>query len=1105
MKFNKKILLIFLVLVFASISCVAASDADQISDADNAPITTISNDNVEIKDSNEIDDVASDDLASKKNSDVVVDDGRDGADLKKYSLSSKIYSNNKISTTYTDNSNDVNFTNLQNNITQKHNYTVSNKNNFNITGQNNKTVDANHTNNIYVTFNNSNGTIKDVNFKNFNWSAVSLVNNSNVTFTNCNFTDNFISGGSGLEGGAAVFITKNSTGTFINCNFVNNNAISRASGGAVYISKGGKGNFTNCNFTNNSVKSFLFGGAVAIFSDDQNISKGFFKNCNFTGNKVNSPSSNFGGAIFYNTGNRTLNNTNNTKIENCVFKNNYAGSPNGGGAAYFYKNETMDNNVAVNNQNDVNNSNISDIFTNCTFTNNSDGQYKQENTKKTESDKQIKEALQNLGMSGPEIFEESASQKSAADQKAENDKIVKEELELTDAAQEKGKAAKKNADAARKSINNKINSLKSAQTYDYITEYQKSLNDALNTLNQALTTAKEAENEAKNHLAAMKEAWDKSNKKNGYYNWGVSRVDDAQSYVKDISKMLEDIKPAVDEANKDADEKLKNPYINDTRYQNWRSAFVAFKGRNPTVEEYESYLKSLGSTASQDTNKQTSSVSESKNPTVSESTSGSSGVDVSGTEGSGKHQTGIPSGSSSATDMPVVSEGSQKAPTTQTDSSVSSDSSVDVPSVQPGAVENPSIEEPTTPTTPSVSGSVNSPSVDEIPGVEELPKVDVQDTAKNVVDSLLGYDTNTNANNNVVETVPSGSTSSSGSSSKVDSVSDNSILNDFISESKGESSSAHQAHTVDEIVEAQSVRDALKEEIEKRQQEGSLSDEEIQDLNQKVEVLDQKISQAQSALVVNVPVVDMFYKDGSKFTVSVVEGNAPAVDKEVTIIINGQKYVKRTDANGQISMNLNLDPGLYDVVVYVGSESENAIKSSITINSTIEGSDLSLFYRNGSRYEAKFLNKDGSPLAFSDVVFNINGVFYNRMTDADGVASIGINLAPGEYIITATNPVNNQQYSNLVVVKSVIQSTDLTKYYGESGAYEAKILDNNGDPLVNANVKLNIHGVFYDRVTDANGIAHLNINLLPGSYVITAFVNVNGGTAALSNKINVLP
>ena len=34
------------------------------------------------------------------------------------------------------------------------------------------------------------------------------------------------------------------------------------------------------------------------------------------------------------------------------------------------------------------------------------------------------------------------------------------------------------------------------------------------------------------------------------------------------------------------------------------------------------------------------------------------------------------------------------------------------------------------------------------------------------------------------------------------------------------------------------------------------------------------------------------------------------------------------------------------------------------------------------------------------VTFNINGVFYNRTSDANGNVALNINLIPGEYIIT---------------------------------------------------------------------------------------------------------
>ena len=46
---------------------------------------------------------------------------------------------------------------------------------------------------------------------------------------------------------------------------------------------------------------------------------------------------------------------------------------------------------------------------------------------------------------------------------------------------------------------------------------------------------------------------------------------------------------------------------------------------------------------------------------------------------------------------------------------------------------------------------------------------------------------------------------------------------------------------------------------------------------------------------------------------------------------------------------------------------------------------------------------------------------------------------------------------------------------------------------------LNINGVFYYRSTGSDGIAHLNINLMPGEYIITS--SYNG--ANIANKITI--
>ena len=66
-------------------------------------------------------------------------------------------------------------------------------------------------------------------------------------------------------------------------------------------------------------------------------------------------------------------------------------------------------------------------------------------------------------------------------------------------------------------------------------------------------------------------------------------------------------------------------------------------------------------------------------------------------------------------------------------------------------------------------------------------------------------------------------------------------------------------------------------------------------------------------------------------------------------------------------------------------------------------------YQNATRFYAKFLGSDGKVLANTQVKFNINGVFYTRSTDKYGVTSLAINLRPGNYILTAYNPVTGEQ------------------------------------------------------------------------------------------------
>ena len=251
--------------------------------------------------------------------------------------------------------------------------------------------------------------------------------------------------------------------------------------------------------------------------------------------------------------------------------------------------------------------------------------------------------------------------------------------------------------------------------------------------------------------------------------------------------------------------------------------------------------------------------------------------------------------------------------------------------------------------------------------------------------------------------------------------------------------------------------------------------------------------------------VEMFYHDGTRLIAKLTDFQGkPIVNATIYFSINGVTYAKTTDANGTASMGLNLDSNVYLVTVtYNESAFYSKISKNITvtINSSIIADDLVKMYQNATRFYAKFMGSDGKVLANTQVRFNIHGVFYTKTTNNDGVADLGIMLRPGTYILTAYNPVTGEQQGFNITVKSLIVQNDLTKYYMNASKFQATIYDKNGSLAVNKNVTFNIHGVFYTRTTDENGVVSLGISLRPGEYVITTMYE----GLDLGNTVTVLP
>ena len=248
----------------------------------------------------------------------------------------------------------------------------------------------------------------------------------------------------------------------------------------------------------------------------------------------------------------------------------------------------------------------------------------------------------------------------------------------------------------------------------------------------------------------------------------------------------------------------------------------------------------------------------------------------------------------------------------------------------------------------------------------------------------------------------------------------------------------------------------------------------------------------------------MNYKDGSGWEVTLTNVNGNVIsDVNVVFGIKGATYTVKTDANGTAKLPINLAVGTYDInASFAGNKyySEAFVNATVTVEkavATLTASDLEMTYKDGSAWAVTLTDANGNVLSGVSIAFGIKGTTYNIKTDDNGIAKLPINLAIGEYPITAT--LNNPYYEaeaieNTVTVKDMeadIVASDVNMTYKDGTAYEVQLVDSEGNNVAISNivVKITIKGSTYNVKTDANGIAKLPINLYVGTYDISAEYN----------------
>lgn len=183
----------------------------------------------------------------------------------------------------------------------------------------------------------------------------------------------------------------------------------------------------------------------------------------------------------------------------------------------------------------------------------------------------------------------------------------------------------------------------------------------------------------------------------------------------------------------------------------------------------------------------------------------------------------------------------------------------------------------------------------------------------------------------------------------------------------------------------------------------------------------------------------MYYRNGTQYKVTLKDSLENPIIANVTISINGKNYIVKTNSDGIATLDINLNPGNYTIS---STYANQTITNNLEVLSTLYGFNLIKYFGNDSQYFVKALNIHGDLLKNSNITFNLNGIFYTRTTDSNGIATLNIDLNPGEYIVTAIGE-NGLKISNNITVLPILEKNNTEEHIENEIQHEVKDLYKN--------------------------------------------------------------
>ena len=228
--------------------------------------------------------------------------------------------------------------------------------------------------------------------------------------------------------------------------------------------------------------------------------------------------------------------------------------------------------------------------------------------------------------------------------------------------------------------------------------------------------------------------------------------------------------------------------------------------------------------------------------------------------------------------------------------------------------------------------------------------------------------------------------------------------------------------------------------------------------------------------------IEMYQGDGTKYVVNLTDRNGnPVAGMGIKVNITGKTYTIITDENGTAVLPINLKAGIHPAVAFFNGKGDYANATPVSTNVSVltkvridQHKDLVKDYGDADKFTVHAVDKYGKSVGVNaKVKMTVAGKTYTVFTDAQGYASLPINLKPGTYDITCEYA--GYTVTHKITVKQVLSATNRQYKKANSYQFTAMLKHTNGNTISGKTVTFTFKGKTYTQNTNSKGEATITI------------------------------